>query len=84
MGDNPMVKLSRAVAAATVEGPDAGLHLVDTISQDPRLQGHYRIDAVRAHLYERAGKQALALEHYHRAAEGTVSLPEKKRTRPRT
>jgi len=77
MGNNPMVTLSRAVAAAMVEGPDAGLRLVDTIAQDAKLQGHYRIDAVRAHLYERAGNQALALEHYRRAAERTASLPEK-------
>ena len=77
MGDNPMVSLSRAVAAAMVEGPEVGLRLVDTIAQDPRLQGSYRVDAVRAHLYERAGQQALALEHYQRAAERTASLPEK-------
>ena len=77
MGNNPMVTLSRAVAAAMVEGPEAGLRLVDTIAQDAKLQGHYRIDAVRAHLYERAGNQALALEHYRRAAERTASLPEK-------
>lgn len=77
MGDNPMVCLSRAVAAAMVEGPEVGLRLVDTIAQDPRLQGSYRVDAVRAHLYERAGQQALALEHYQRAAERTASLPEK-------
>ena len=77
MGDNPMVTLSRAVAAAMVEGPDVGLRRVDEIAQDPRLKGSYRIDAVRGHLYERAGNQALALEHFQRAAEGTASLPEK-------
>ncbi|MBS0420122.1 MAG: RNA polymerase sigma factor [Proteobacteria bacterium] len=77
MSNNPMVALNRAVAAAMVEGPDAGLRLVDTIAQDPKLQGHYRVDAVRAHLYERAGDQALALEHYQRAAERTASLPER-------
>jgi RNA polymerase sigma factor (sigma-70 family) len=77
MGNNPMVTLSRAVAAAMVHGPEAGLRLVDTIAQDPKLQGHYRVDAVRAHLHERAGNQALALAHYLRAAEHTASLPEK-------
>jgi len=77
MSSNPMVTLSRAVAVAMVEGPDAGLRLVETIALDAKLQGHYRVDAVRAHLYERAGHQALALEHYQRAAERTASLPEK-------
>ena len=77
MSDNPMVALNHAVATAMVEGPEAGLRLVDTIAQDARLKDHFRIDAVRAHLYERAGQRDLALAHYQRAAERTTSLPEK-------
>jgi len=77
MSDNPMIALNRAVATAMVEGPDAGLRRVDTIAQDERLKGHFRIDAVRAHLYERTGQHDLALEHYRRAAERTASVPER-------
>jgi predicted RNA polymerase sigma factor len=77
MSDNPMVSLNRAVATAMVEGADAGLRAVDKIAKDERLKGSYRIHAVRAHLYERAGKFALALENYRLAAEGTASLPER-------
>jgi RNA polymerase sigma factor (sigma-70 family) len=77
MTDNPMVRLSRAVATAMVEGPDAGLRVVERIAQDVRLKDHYRVHAVRAHLYERAGNRDLALEHYRLAAEGTASLPER-------
>jgi len=77
MSDNPMVALNRAVATAMVEGPEAGLSRVEAIAQDERLKGHYRLDAVRAHLYERMGRQDLAMEHFRRAAEGTASLPER-------
>ncbi|MDB6011838.1 MAG: polymerase sigma-70 factor, subfamily [Gammaproteobacteria bacterium] len=77
MSDNPMIALNRAVATAMVEGPEAGLRLINTIAQDERLKGHYRVDAVCAHLYERAGQRDLALVHYRRAAEGTASLPER-------
>jgi len=77
MSDNPMVALNHAVAIAMLKGPDAGLRRVDTIAQDERLKGHYRIDVVRAHLYERMGQHDLALEHYRRAAERTASLPER-------
>ena len=77
MSDNPMVTLNRAVATAMVEGPDAGLRLIETIAQDERVKDHYRLDAVRAHLHERAGRRELALEHYQRAAERTASLPER-------
>jgi RNA polymerase sigma factor (sigma-70 family) len=77
MSDNPMVALNRAVATAMVEGPEAGLRAVDTLAQDARLKGHYRVHAVRAHLYERAGNNDLALEHYRLAADATASLPER-------
>jgi RNA polymerase sigma factor (sigma-70 family) len=77
MSDNPMVSLNRAVATAMVEGADAGLRVVDKLAKDERLKGHYRVHAVRAHLYERAGERDLALESYHLAAEGTASLPER-------
>jgi RNA polymerase sigma factor (sigma-70 family) len=77
MSDNPMVALNRAVAMAMVEGADAGLRVVDELAKDERLKGHYRVHAVRAHLYERAGKRDLALESYRLAAEGTASLPER-------
>ena len=77
ISENPMVALGHAVATAMVEGVAVGLGLVDAIAQDSRLKGHYRLDAVRAHLYERAGRCALAVEHYRRAADGTSSLPER-------
>jgi predicted RNA polymerase sigma factor len=77
MSDNPMVSLNRAVAIAMVEGADSGLRLVDSLAQDERLKGHYRLHAVRAHLYERAGRKDLALEDYRRAADATASTPER-------
>jgi predicted RNA polymerase sigma factor len=60
-----------------VDGPEAGLRQVEAVAQDERMKEHYRIDAVRAHLYERMNRPDLALEHYRRAAEGTASLPER-------
>src|SRR5215470_19920995 len=44
---------------------------------DERLAGHYRLDAVRGHLMERAGDRETAREHYRRAAERTTSTPER-------
>jgi RNA polymerase sigma factor (sigma-70 family) len=74
MSDNPMVALSRAIALAMVEGPRAGL---DALADDRRLEGHYRLDAVRAHLLERAGERDAAIAHYRRAAERTASTAER-------
>jgi RNA polymerase sigma factor (sigma-70 family) len=72
---NPMVTLSRAVAAAMVRGPAAGLDLLDGLG--PRLAGHYRLDAVRAHLLELAGDSRGAEAHYKAAATRTTSIPER-------
>jgi len=74
MTGNPMVSLNRAIAAAMVEGPAAGLKLLDDL--DERLAGHYRLDAVRAHLLEMSGDPQAAIKHYQAAASRTTSLPE--------
>ncbi len=77
MSDNPMVALSHAIAAAMVHGPAAGLALLAALDDDPRVRGHYRLDAVRGHLYERAGDSPRAIAHFSAAAEGTASIPER-------
>jgi len=77
ISDNPMVSLNRAIAAAMVHGPRAGLELVAALDGDARIAGHYRLDAVRAHLHERAGDPARAIAHYRAAAERTASTPER-------
>jgi RNA polymerase sigma factor (sigma-70 family) len=77
MSDNPMIALNRAVAVAMVDGPDAGVALLDDLSRDARIKDHYRMDAVRAHLLERAGKISAALPFYAAAAEKTSSIPER-------
>jgi len=77
MTDNPMVTLNHAIAAAMVHGPSAGLELLKALDDDARLSGHYRLDAVRAHLLEMAGDHERAVEHYRAAAEQTRSIPER-------
>jgi RNA polymerase sigma factor (sigma-70 family) len=73
---NPVVTLNRAVAAAMADGPSTGLAVLETV--DERLNGHYRLDAVRAHLLEMAGDTQGALTHYRAAANRTTSLPEQR------
>ena len=74
--DNPVVRLNRAVAVAMAEGPSAGLVALDSV--DEQLAGHYRLDAVRAHLLEMAGDSEGAFEYYRAAANRTTSLPEQR------
>lgn len=74
---SPMVTLNHAIAAAMVHGPAKGLELLKSLDSDPRIADHYRLDAVRAHLFEKIGDSAAAIKHYRAAAAGTTSMPER-------
>jgi RNA polymerase sigma factor (sigma-70 family) len=74
--DNPMISLNHAVAVAMVDGPTAGLALLDDITT--ALPTSHRPIAVRAHLLEQAGDEAAARDAYAEAARRTTSLPERR------
>jgi predicted RNA polymerase sigma factor len=73
----PVVTLNRAVALAMVEGPRAGLELLDTLEGDESMAHTHRLDAVRGHLLELAGDTAAARECYRRAARMTRNEAER-------
>jgi RNA polymerase sigma factor (sigma-70 family) len=75
--DNPMVRLSHAIALGMAEGPRVGLAALEAVASDPRMASNYRVDAARAHLLERAGDRAAAIELFRRAAARTASTPER-------
>jgi predicted RNA polymerase sigma factor len=77
ISDNPMVTLNHAVAAAMVHGSREGLALLEKLNSDPRLAGHHRLEAVRAHLLEMAGDPVNAIRHFRIAAARTASVPER-------
>ena len=77
MSDNPMVALNHAIATAMVQGAPAGLALLEALDADGGLAGHYRLDAVRAHLLEMAGDHDAAIAHYQAAAARTTNIPER-------
>jgi RNA polymerase sigma factor (sigma-70 family) len=79
----PIVTLNRAVAVAMVHGPGAGLAVVDELERSGALDGHHRVDAVRAHLLERDGQADAARAAYERAAARTSSRAEQRYLRDR-
>jgi RNA polymerase sigma factor (sigma-70 family) len=74
---SPMVTLNHAIAAAMVHGPAKGLELLRALDSEPRIASHYRLDAVRAHLFEKMGDHEAAIQHYRIAAARTTSMPER-------
>ena len=75
---NPVVTLNRAVAAAMVQGPQAGLDILAALEPDPRMARHHRLHAVRGHLLEQAGDVAGARASYRTAAAQATNLPERR------
>jgi predicted RNA polymerase sigma factor len=77
LSNNPMVTLNQAVAVAMVQGPNAGLALLRSLDDDEHMSNSHRLDAVRAHLLERAGDLVGAARLYRSAATRTTSRPER-------
>ena len=74
---SPVVRLNHAVAVAMVEGPAAGLELLEPLAADRRLARGHRLHAVRAHLLEMAGDKDAAGHEYEEAARLSTSPPER-------
>jgi RNA polymerase sigma-70 factor, ECF subfamily len=68
-----VVALNRAVAVAEVEGPEAGLALVDGLA----LDGYHLFHAIRADLLRRLGREAEAAQAYEAAIDSTDNAAER-------
>jgi RNA polymerase sigma factor (sigma-70 family) len=74
----PVVTLNKAVAAGWARGPLAGLAVLGEVENDERMTGNHRLEAVRAHLLDRAGHREQAHAAYLKAAAMTTSVPEQR------
>jgi RNA polymerase sigma-70 factor, ECF subfamily len=73
LAPSPVVALNRAVAVAEVEGPEAGLALVDGLD----LDGYRLFHAIRADLLRRLGRDAEAVLAYEAAIARTGNATER-------
>jgi len=71
---SPVVEMNRAVAVAEIDGPAAGLAILDRLDLD-----HYRyFHSTRAELLRRAGRAAEARDAYRRALDLAQTEPERR------
>jgi RNA polymerase sigma-70 factor, ECF subfamily len=73
LAPSPVVALNRAVAVAELEGPEAGLALVDGLD----LDGYRLFHAIRADLLRRLGRDAEAVLAYEAAIARTGNATER-------
>lgn len=64
---SPVVSLNRAVAVAMVDGPVAGLALIDDLAAAGTLDNYHLLHAARAELLRRSGAHREAARNYERA-----------------
>lgn len=64
---SPIVTLNRAVALAMLNGPDAGLEIIDELGAAENLDNYHLLHAARADLLRRKGSLQEAGKSYQRA-----------------
>jgi RNA polymerase sigma factor (sigma-70 family) len=74
---SPVVELNRAVAVTMAFGPEAGLELVDSLTDEPALRGYHLLPSVRGDLLVRLGRPAEARNEFIRAADLCDNGPER-------
>jgi len=71
---SPVVEMNRAIAVAEIDGPDAGLAILERLDLD-----HYRyFHSTRADLLRRAGRPSEAYDAYRRALDLAQTEPEQR------
>ena len=74
---SPVVELNRAVAVAMALGPQAGLDIVDTLTDEPALANYHLLPSVRADLLMKVGRLPEAQREFERAATLTRNARER-------
>jgi RNA polymerase sigma factor (sigma-70 family) len=75
---SPIVELNRAVALAMAFGPEAGLEVLDPLSDEPALAGYHLLPSVRGDLLFKLGRYEEASREFHKAASLTRNTREQK------
>ena len=74
---SPIVELNRAVAVAMADGPQAGLDILDRLSEEPALAKYYLLPGARGDLLLKLGRSTEALAEFERAASLTQNERER-------
>ena len=75
---SPVIALNRAAAVAMRDGPEAGLKLIDAITERGELDDYYLTHAARGDLYKRLGRASDAVAAYRRTLELVTQEPERR------
>ncbi len=74
---SPVIELNRAVAIGMAFGPQAGLEIVDTLTDDPSLENYHLLPSVRGDLLTKLSRFDEAQTEFERAAALTNNARER-------
>jgi RNA polymerase sigma factor (sigma-70 family) len=83
LAPSPVVELNRAVAVAMAFGPEAGLELVDALTDEAQLADYHLVRSVRGDLLAKLGRLDEARADFERAASLARNVPERELLRRR-
>lgn len=75
---SPVVELNRAVAIAMVDGPAAGLAVLDGLADSRALEGYHLLPATRGDLLRRLGRYPEAAQSYLQALDRAPAAAERR------
>lgn len=75
--ESPVYLLNRAIVIAQLNGPQAGIKEVESVSQHAKMQDYHLVDATLGELHARAGTLDLARTHFRSALEKRPSPAER-------
>jgi RNA polymerase sigma factor (sigma-70 family) len=74
---SPIIELNRAVAVSMAQGPQAGLDLVDQLTNEPSLKNYHLLPSVRGDLLTKLNRHNEARTEFTRAASLTRNSRER-------
>jgi predicted RNA polymerase sigma factor len=74
---SPIIELNRAVAVSMAQGPQAGLDIVDTLTNEPSLKNYHLLPSVRGDLLTKLNRHKEAHTEFTRAASLTRNTRER-------
>ena len=75
MAPSPVIEINRAIAILMADGPEAALHMLDAVRDDPRLRRYHLLGAVRGDVLTRLGRCAEAANELENAATLATTRP---------
>ena len=83
MNPSPIIALNHAAAVTMLEGPEAGLRLIDAAGSSGKLENYYLFHAARGDVLRRLKRVDESIEAYLRAIELTTNPVERQYMRKR-